>query len=53
MWNVHGSRCMANSPQDPIAVRLKSKGIHDGVELAGSGREVARINAALKAIQPV
>lgn len=53
MWNVHGSRCMANNPQDPIAARLKSKGIHDGVELAGGGRWGARMNAALKAIQPV
>jgi hypothetical protein len=53
MWNVHGNRCMANSPQDPIAARLKSKGIHGGAELAGSGREVVRINAAQKAIQPV
>jgi hypothetical protein len=44
---------MANNPQDPIAVRLKSKGIHGGVELAGSSRGGARINAALKAIQPV
>jgi len=53
MWNVHGSRCIANSPQDPIAVRVKNKVIHDGVELAGSNRGGARINAALKAIQPV
>ena len=52
MWNVHGSRCMANNPQDPMAVKVKSKGIHDGVELAWSGRG-ARINAELKAIQPV
>jgi len=44
---------MANSPEDPTATRVKSMGIHDGVELAGSGREGARIYAALKAIQPV